>query len=104
MAASAAAEASASSPRAHAGATDAAAAAGGAKAAPSDPDSAFDAPAAGVGGLPTAASKSLRAQVAENEMIRCIVTGERVHHSGYSNYQHKRFDTENRRSRKGTEM
>lgn len=58
----------------------------------------------GVGGLPTAASKSLRAQVAANEMIRCAVTGERVHHSGYSNYQHKRYDIEHRRSRRGTEM
>jgi len=58
----------------------------------------------GVGGLPTAASKSLRAQVEENEMIRCAVTGERIHHSGYSNYQRRRYDMEYRRSRKGTEM
>lgn len=58
----------------------------------------------GDGEAPADASTSLTAQVAQHEMIRCCVTRERVHNSGFTVYQRNRYDLENRRSRRGTEV
>jgi hypothetical protein len=61
-------------------------------------------PRMGIGNLPTAASKSLRAEMDEQEMIRCAVLGERIHQSLYTPYQRKRLEIGNRRSIEGSAM